>query len=346
MTRNGGEALRVACLGAGYFAQFHYDAWRRNARVRLVGSCDRDREKAKATGLTAFGDLEHMLKMANPDLLDIITPPPTHFEAIKLAIAKGVKAIICQKPFCTSLEEAKEATELAEAAGVTVVVHENFRFQPWYRTIHQALDDRLIGDVLQVTFRLRTGDGQGPRAYLDRQPYFQEMPKLLIHETGVHWVDTFRYLLGEPEAVYADLRRLNPAIKGEDAGYFVFDYANGVRALFDGNRLLDHAAENCRTTLGEALIEGTEGTLTLSGDGSVRLRHFGDVKPSILLAAQNWNGFGGDCVKNLIDHVVDGVLDGMPLENEARAYLKVIAIEQAIYESNRLGTKIREFAHA
>ncbi|WP_298983145.1 Gfo/Idh/MocA family oxidoreductase [uncultured Roseibium sp.] len=346
MTKNGGEALRVACLGAGYFAQFHYDAWRRNPRVRLVGSCDRDREKAKATGLTAFGDLEHMLKMAKPELLDIITPPPTHFEAITLAISKGVKAIICQKPFCTSLEEAKEATALAEAAGVTVVVHENFRFQPWYRTIHQALNDRLIGDVLQVTFRLRTGDGQGPRAYLDRQPYFQEMPKLLIHETGVHWVDTFQYLLGEPEAVYADLRRLNPAINGEDAGYFVFDYADGVRALFDGNRLLDHAAENCRTTLGEALIEGTGGTLTLSGDGAVRLRHFGNVKPSVLLAAQTWNGFGGDCVKNLIDHVVDGLLDGMPLENEARAYLKVIAIEQAIYESNRLGTKIREFAHA
>jgi len=340
---NGAEPLRVACLGAGYFAQFHYDAWRRTDRVRLVGACDSDREKAKATGLTAFSDLDCLLKMTKPDLLDVITPPTTHLPAIRQAIAHDVQTLICQKPFCTSLEEAREAVVLAEAAGLTMIVHENFRFQPWYRTIKQALETNLIGDVLQLTFRLRTGDGQGPRAYLDRQPYFQEMPRLLIHETGVHWIDTFRYLLGEPDAVYADLRRLNPVIKGEDAGYFILDYANGVRALFDGNRLLDHAAENCRTTLGEVLVEGTSGTLTLSGDGAVRQRHFGDTVQTVLLAAQDWPGFGGDCVKNLIDHVVNGVLDGTSLENEARDYLKVIAIERAVYESDRLGRKIREF---
>lgn len=342
----GTDTLRVACLGAGYFARFHYEAWRKLQRVRLVGACDRDPEKAKATGLSAFEDLDTMLKMASPDLLDIITPPPTHLPAIRAAIEKGVRAIICQKPFCTSLPEAREAADLAEKAGVVLVVHENFRFQPWYRAIRQALEEGLIGDLLQLTFRLRTGDGQGPEAYLDRQPYFQTMPKLLIHETGVHWVDTFRYLLGEPEAVYADLRKLNPVIAGEDAGYFVFDYANGVRALFDGNRLLDHAAENCRTTLGEALVEGTRGTLTLSGDGSVNLRHFGSVEDSVLLPARDWEGFGGDCVKNLNCHVVEGLLDGKPLENEASDYLKVIAIEQAIYESDRQGRKIREFAVA
>lgn len=342
----GTDTLRVACLGAGYFARFHYEAWRKLQRVRLVGACDRDQDKARATGLSAFEDLDTMLKMASPDLLDIITPPPTHLPAIRAAIETGVRAIICQKPFCTSLSEARAAADLAERAGVVLVVHENFRFQPWYRAIRQALDEDLIGDLLQLTFRLRTGDGQGPEAYLDRQPYFQTMPKLLIHETGVHWVDTFRYLLGEPEAVYADLRKLNPVIAGEDAGYFVFDYANGVRALFDGNRLLDHAAENCRTTLGEALVEGTRGTLTLSGDGSVHLRHFGSLEDSVLLPARDWEGFGGDCVRNLICHVVDGLLDGKPLENEASDYLKVIAIEQAIYESDRLGRKIREFAVA
>ncbi|MEP2704033.1 MAG: Gfo/Idh/MocA family oxidoreductase [Roseibium sp.] len=342
----GGEALRVACLGAGYFAQFHYEAWRKIERVRLVGACDQDRDKARAMGLSAFGDLDCMLKMSKPDLLDIITPPVTHLSAVKSAIEHGVKAIICQKPFCSSLEEAKEAVALAEEAGVTVVIHENFRFQPWYRTIKQAMDENLIGDVLQMTFRLRTGDGQGPRAYLDRQPYFQTMPKLLIHETGVHWVDTFRFLLGEPKAVYADLRRYNPVIKGEDSGYFILDYANGVRALFDGNRLLDHAAENCRTTLGEAVVEGTGGTLSLFGDGSVNLRRFGDLKDTVLLAAQDWDGFGGDCVYTLILHVVDGLVNGKPLENEAKDYLKVISVEQAIYQSDSLGQKIREFDDA
>ncbi|MEO1115742.1 MAG: gfo/Idh/MocA family oxidoreductase, partial [Pseudomonadota bacterium] len=73
---------------------------------------------------------------------------------------------------------------------------------------------------------------------------------------------------------------------------------------------------------------------------------FGSVEDSVLLPARDWEGFGGDCVKNLICHVVEGLLDGKPLENEASDYLKVIAIEQAIYESDRQGRKIREFAVA
>lgn len=337
---------KVACLGAGYFAAFHYDAWRRIDAARLVGACDTDLAKAEATGAPGFSDLHRMLKETQPDILDIITPPPSHMAAITAALEAGVRTIICQKPFCRSLEEAREATALAEQAGATLVIHENFRFQPWYRKMKDALGNGLIGTFQQFTFRLRTGDGQGPDAYLSRQPYFQTMPRFLVHETGVHWIDTFRFLLGEPSAVYADLRRVNPVIAGEDAGYLVFDYPDGGRALFDGNRLLDHAAENCRTTLGEALLEGTEGTITLQGDGSLKLRRFGATKAEELLAAEDWPGFAGDCVCALNKHVVEG-LDGLrPFENEARDYLKVIEVEEALYESDRLERKIREFASA
>ena len=231
--------------------------------------------------------------------------------------------------------------ELADAAGITLVVHENFRFQPWYRTIAQVLHSGGIGPVQQATFRLRTGDGQGPRAYLDRQPYFQAMPRLLVHETGVHWIDTFRYLLGPIEAVYADLRRLNPAIAGEDAGHVLFDIEGGARALFDGNRHLDHAARDTRLTLGEALIEGTGGTLSLDGDGTVRRRAFGAVEADTVLAPRDWPGFGGDCVHALQDHVVAGLLHGQPFENEARDYLRVMEVEAAVYRSAELESKVR-----
>ena len=51
--------LRVACVGAGYFGQFHYDAWARISRVTLVGSCDLNIKAAQATGLAAFDDLQY-----------------------------------------------------------------------------------------------------------------------------------------------------------------------------------------------------------------------------------------------------------------------------------------------
>ncbi len=332
--------ISVACVGAGYFSRFHYEAWARMENVSLVASVNRDIEGAKATGLPAFNSLEVMLETIKPDLLDIITPPITHFEYIKKAITFGVKAIICQKPFCNNIEEAKKAARLGEEAGIPIIVHENFRFQPWYRIMKEEINKGTLGDIHQLTFRLRTGDGQGPKAYLERQPYFQEMKKFLIHETGVHWVDTFRYLFGKPISVYADLRQMNPYIAGEDCGYFIMEFEGGKRALFDANRHLDHKAENCRTTLGECLLEGTKGTITLYGNGKLKLREFGSQDYITLLKVKNWPGFAGDCVYNLQSHVISGLLTDGKFENSASDYLYVLELEDAIYKSASKGSKV------
>ncbi len=336
----GSTRLRVACVGAGYFSRFHYDSWARMENVDLVGSCNRDIEKARSTGLAAYDDVGRMIEETRPDLLDVILPPTAHASTIRTALQYGVRNIICQKPFCQSLEEARAIVALSKEVGARIVVHENFRFQPWYRSIKTALDNGAIGTVLQATFRLRPGDGQGPRAYMDRQPYFQQMERFLVHETAVHWVDTFRFLFGTPRSVYADLRRINPVIAGEDAGYMIFEYSNGLRTLFDGNRHLDHASDNLRRTMGEALFEGTTGTLTLAGDGAVHLRKFGTLEPIVISPPDLSPTFGGDCVHFLQRHVVSGLLYATPLENLAEDYLSVIATELAIYNSAQAGRKV------
>lgn len=335
------DMLRVACLGAGYFAGFHLDSWRRMDRARPVAVCDRDPDRARATGLPAHDDLAAMLAAARPDILDIILPPQAQAPAVRAGLAAGLRAIICQKPFARSLAEARALAAEAAAAGIPLIVHENFRFQPWYRRIRQALEDGAIGRLQQLSFRLRPGDGQGPRAYLDRQPYFRTMDRFLIHETGVHWIDTFRYLMAaDPDWVMADLRRVNPTIAGEDAGHVLFGYGDGARALFDGNRTLDHPADNLRRTMGEALLEGDAGTLRLGGDGAVHLRRFGRTDWQEVLPPDRHDGFGGDCVHALNRHVVAGLLDGAPLENLAGDYLRVLETEAAIYQSAATGRRI------
>ena len=333
-------SLRVACVGAGFFSQFHIESWQRIDRVDLVGVCDIALARAKATGAPSFDDLSKMLSKTGPDVLDIILPPVAHAESIKMAIAQKVPTIVCQKPFCTSFVEAQEVTALAKAAGCQLIIHENFRFQPWFRAIKDAIAAERIGEVLQATFRLRPGDGQGADAYLDRQPYFRDMPQLLIHETGVHYVDVFRYLFGEATHVYADLRKVNPVIAGEDAGYVIFEHASGIRSVLDGNRCLDHAADNTRRTMGEGLIEGTKGTLTLTGDGAVSLRAFGDIDAITYLGPDDHDGFGGDCTHALQSHIVAGVLGDGLIENTAEDYLGVLAAEAAIYRSASENCKV------
>jgi predicted dehydrogenase len=336
--------LKVCTIGAGYFAQFHHDAWAQEPRASLAAVCDADREKAEGLARrygarAVYTDPAQMVAVETPDLVDIVTPPHTHKALVSLCAEAGIDAI-CQKAFTRSLEEARETVALARAAGIRLVVHENFRFSPWYREIRRLLGEARLGRLFQVTFRLRPGDGQGRDAYLDRQPYFRTMERFLVHETAIHFVDVFRFLLGDPLSVWADLRRLNPAIVGEDAGLFVFDHGDGLRALFDGNRLSDHKAENRRLTMGELLVEGEHGTLRLDGDGSLHLRAFGSNEAAPHPYRWENRGFAGNAVAALQSHVVAHLLDGAPVENSGEDYLVNLAIEDAIYRSASEGCRI------
>ena len=114
----------------------------------------------------------------------------------------------------------------------------------------------------------------------------------------------------------------------------VLAYDDGRRAIFDGNRHLDHAAENHRLTLGECLVEGTKGTLTLDGNGAVHFRAFGSTLAEMVFAPQQWQGFGGDCVYELQRHVVSSLTKGTELENTAETYLRILEIEAAVYQSD------------
>ena len=337
------QTLRIATVGAGYFSQFHYDGWARITGVRLEALCALDRAQAEAAAKRyevprAFGEIEAMLDEVRPDLLDIITPPATHLDLVRAAARRGI-AVICQKPLAPTLAEAEELVRVAENAGILLVVHENFRFMPWFRQTRELIDQGRLGTLHSVTFRLRPGDGQGPEAYLARQPYFQNMARFLIHETGIHFIDSFRYLMGEVSAVTARLRRINPAIAGEDAGYVVFEFASGATGLFDGNRLNDHVAQDCRLTMGEMHLEGDGGVLRLDGSGRLWWKPHGGAETQ---EPYDWTarGFAGDCVHALQNHVVRHLCDGTPLVNRGRDYLANMKIEEAIYQSHREGRRI------
>jgi D-apiose dehydrogenase len=332
--------IKVAVAGTGYFARFHLDAWRRLPDAQLVAACSLEPAslvEAAARYLIPrqFADVGQMLDATAPDLLDIAAPPAAHRSILEAAAGRGVN-VICQKPFGGDLATARAMVGIADAAGITLIVHENFRFMPWYREAKRLLDQGALGEPYSIVFRLRPGDGQGPAAYLGRQPYFRAMPRFLIHETAIHLIDVFRFLLGEVSGVFARLRRLNPAIRGEDAGYLLFEFASGAAGLFDGNRLVDFPAANPRLTMGEMLLEGSEATLRLDGFGRLFLKPHKRAEREHAYAWQD-QGFGGDCVFALQKHVVAHFGAGTPLENRGDAYLCNLEIEDALYRSAASG---------
>ena len=335
--------LTAVTAGTGYFSQFHYEAWARIPEIRLAALSSLDADTAAAVARDyeisrVYESVAEMLDREKPDLLDIITPPATHLKLVREAAARGI-AVICQKPLAPTYDEAEAVVRVAEEAGIALVVHENFRFMPWFRHARRLIEEGRLGTLHSVHFRMRPGDGQGPKAYLDRQPYFQGMERFLIHETGIHFIDVFRYLLGEATDVTAQLRRINPAIAGEDAGYVILTFADGATGLLDGNRLNDHVADNCRLTMGEMHLEGSAGVLRLDGFGRLWWKPHGGPE---IAEPYDWEarGFGGDCVHALQRHVVETLITGAPVTNDGRAYLTNLRIEEAAYRSSAEGRRI------
>lgn len=329
--------LQVGVIGAGYFARYHLDAWTRLPGVRLAAVCDTNaRRLSEATSempeVVTFTDARAMLDNVKLDLVDIATPPATHLQLVSETAARGLSTI-CQKPLAPTMVEALRLVETAERAQIELIVHENFRFTPWHQEAARLIKARQLGDLHSITMRLRPGDGQGPEAYLNRQPYFQQMDRFLVHETAIHWIDTFRFLMGEVTGVFARLRRINPVIAGEDAGYIIFAFENGATGLFDGNRLNEHVADNPRLTMGEMWIEGSAGVLRLDGQARLWWKPH-DATERIHPFDWNDQGFAGDCVYATQAHIVSHLSEGATPENTGRAYLRNLEIEEAVYRSN------------
>ena len=156
---------------------------------------------------------------------------------------------------------------MCRSLGVRLIVHENWRFQPWFREASRLMAVGAIGKPLMVSFRMRTGDGRGSEPY-KAQPYFRKMKRFLIHETCVHFLDTFRYLMGEIVEVQCTLQRLNPNIAGEDAAWVHLRFSNETTGSIDANRLT--GPDPAPVAFGETVIEGDSGSLRINGGGDSR----------------------------------------------------------------------------
>lgn len=336
--------LKGVAVGAGYFSGFQYEAWTRIPEVRIAAMSDRDEAKArelmkKWNVPCCYADWKQMIEEEQPDFLDIVTPPETHEEMCAFAAQRGVH-IVCQKPLAPTYEASRRIVETAAAASVRFMVHENWRWQPWYRKIREIRDAGLLGDFTHLYFRMRMGDGWGERAYLDRQPFFRDYPRLLVYETGVHFVDTFRFLLGEVGEVYANLRRLNPVIRGEETGQVFFRFVNGATAIWDANRYNEVESPSPRYTFGELRIDAMNGHLTMDTTSNIRVKLLGEPAYDADYPHANVS-FAGDCVYATQRHFIDCLLSGAEFESNGPDYLKTLAVVEAIYESATTGRPVR-----
>ncbi len=332
------QALRGVCVGAGYFSRFQYEAWQRMPEVEIVAMCNRSADKAQTIAddyavpkVYAIEDYRKMLEDEQPDFVDIITAPSTHLELCRVAAGMGI-AIICQKPLAPTHDETLQLAQVIHESGVRFMVHENWRWQPWYREIKRLLVDGVVGDPYHLTVQTRLGDGWGEDAYLARQPFFRDYPRLFIFETGVHFLDTFRFLFGEVRTIYSRIAKRNPVIAGEDSALIVCDFDSGCTAILDANRYNESEAADPRYTFGTLRLEGSAGHLELSDDGAIKIKKLGQPSKNHQYTHRKVH-FAGDCVYAVQRHFVDAMLADSPFESTIDDYLKTVSLVELAYQS-------------
>ena len=123
--------LKGAIIGCGWFAENHRQGWLRIPDVESLAAVDQRLDRAQRFAARAYDSAEQMFAANNS--ISWISPPmrTSHFRWCRLLQRKI--PIICQKPIAPDWAGAIKLVDTPKSAGVRLMIHENWRWQPWYR---------------------------------------------------------------------------------------------------------------------------------------------------------------------------------------------------------------------
>jgi len=327
--------LRFAFVGAGFWARFQLAGWRQAGGAKCVAICNRTRSKAEALARDfdiprVYEDVEAMIKNEKFDVLDIATSVETHAPMVRLA-AKHRLPVICQKPMATSLREADEMVAICRSAGVPFLVHENIR---WYNTIRElkkVLDRGTIG----VPFRARIEYCNGYPVF-DNQPFLKELEQFILTDMGSHILDAARFLFGEANSLYCQVRQVHLGIRGEDVATVMMDMGGRTTVTCE----LSYASILERDPYPEILllVEGERGSLELARDHWIRVTTAEGTwarryPPPSYPWVDPLEGIGQTCIVSCTEHLRKAVQGECEAETTGEDNLKTVRLVFGSYES-------------
>ena len=171
---------------------------------------DKAREyAARFDGAGAFGDYAAAAADARVDAVYVCTPHHLHLAHVELAAREGKHALV-EKPIAHTLADARAMIRRADAAGVTLMVAENWRFHPAMQEAKRQVEAGRLGQLrlmqLQEQYPFR------PSGWRNRAEF--NGGGVLI-DGGIHKISALSYLGGRPSRIYA--HEVPPGQAGLDA---------------------------------------------------------------------------------------------------------------------------------
>ena len=232
------KQLRVGIIGAGGIAGLHAEAYSQipdAARVTAVSDIDLPAAEAMSgkLGATPYEDYHAMLAAEADavdavDAVDICLPHHLHADAV-VAAARAGKHILCEKPLCTTPDEAAVVRRAVAEAGVALMCAHNQLFLPAVVAAKELIAAGELGDIYEVrtndAFRTgMTAESAGWRARTATAGGGE------LIDTGYHPSYLLLHLAGgQPTQVTAMLanHRLD-FLEAEDSAQVLVRFDNGV----------------------------------------------------------------------------------------------------------------------
>lgn len=335
------KTLRGFFIGAGFFSRNQLHAWAEVDGARITAICDRDAARAKSAAaafdIPAWFDDAAALQSGDYDFVDICTTMDTHQALVGLAVDAGLPVIV-QKPFAPDLATCMAIEAHARAAGVPVMLHENFRFQKIFRRLRQILDAGEIGETTFARLCWRNDID-----VYTNQPYLLKTERFMIMDVGIHMLDLARFLMGAAISVTCTNQSVKKGLAGEDAATMMLSHTSDAVTVVDISYATHRTPNTFPQTLGE--IEGRLGTVQILEGQVLRIHTPSGTRDEMIApddrawTAAPWTQIQ-DSVPRTQQHFIDALRSRTTFETSAQDSLQTYALAEAAYQSAASGRRV------
>jgi predicted dehydrogenase len=223
--------LRVALLGYGLAGRvFHFPLLSHVIGVRVSHVVSSKAKGADLPAVRITADANQIFSDHELDLVVIATPNDTHFDLAQRAL-RGGKNVVVDKPFTTTVEEARDLIALARQSQRLLSVFHNRRWDSDFLTVKDLLRKNVLGEVVQFESHF---DRYRPQV----QQRWRELPGAgtgVWFDLGSHLADQALQLFGPPEAIYADMAAQRKGATATDYFHVLMRYGSGRVILHAGS---------------------------------------------------------------------------------------------------------------
>lgn len=218
--------LKVGLIGCGVVAlSVHLKNLLRLPDLNLVALADADAQRRQQAShflprAECFENYQDLLTMPGLDAVMICLPNALHAEATIAALNAG-KHVYLEKPFALNVSQAEQMVEVWQSSGLVGMMGFNYRYNPLYQQLRQAIHGDRIGEIVLVRSHFSTAAKVQPQWKQTRQSGGG-----VLLDLASHHIDLIRFLLGEAVTrVTAQVRSMRSE---EDTATLTLRLANDV----------------------------------------------------------------------------------------------------------------------